>query len=106
MTLYESLKKYGYNIFDSGDDFYNDICTVYTTPNGTDMIIEDRKKKIYSNNGNTTMCQDGCDFKFYNTTTKKSVCDCEIQKECAEMRAYRLVSPYNTPLHGTSPPIG
>ena len=75
MTLYESLKKYGYNIFDSGDDFYNDICTVYTTPNGTDMIIEDRKKKIYSNNGNTTMCQDGCDFKFYNTTTKKSVCD-------------------------------
>ena len=79
IKLYESLLEYGYNIFDSGDDFYNDICSVYTTINGTDMLIEDRKKNIYYNTGNITMCQTGCDFILYNTTTKKSKCDCDIK---------------------------
>ena len=77
IMLYENLKEYGYNIFDSGDDFYNDICTTYTTVNGTDMLIEDRKKIIFSSSGNITMCQNGCEFILYNTTTKKSKCDCD-----------------------------
>ena len=79
IKLYENLKKYGYNIFDSDDDFYNDICTTYTTVNGTDMLIEDRKKDIYYGTGDTSMCQTGCEFVLYNTTTKKSKCDCETQ---------------------------
>ena len=77
IMLYENLKEYGYNIFDSGDDFYNNIRTTYTTVNGTDMLIEDRKKIIFSSSGNITMCQNGCEFILYNTTTKKSKCDCD-----------------------------
>ena len=81
IMLYDNLKQYGYNIFDSSDDFYTDVCSTFTTPNGTDMLIEERKKKIYSMNGNYTMCQTGCNFILYNTTTKKSMCDCEIRNE-------------------------
>ena len=81
IILFESLLQNGYNIYDSGDDFYNDICTTYTTVNGTDMLIEDRKKNIYSKSGNITMCQEGCNFVSYNTTTQKSSCDCEIQND-------------------------
>ena len=81
IKLYESLLQSGYNIFDSSDDFYNDICATYTTVNGTDMLIEDRKKSIYSTTGNKSMCQTGCQFVLYNTTTKKSVCDCDVQTE-------------------------
>ena len=81
ILLYESLLQSGYNIFDSSDDFYNDICATYTTVNGTDILIEDRKKSIYSTTGNKSMCQTGCEFVLYNTTTKKSVCDCEVQTE-------------------------
>ena len=81
IILYESLLENGYNIFDSSDDFYNDICATYTTVNGTDMLIEDRKKNMYSTTGNINMCQSGCNFVSYNTTTKKSVCDCEVQTE-------------------------
>ena len=81
IMLYESLLQSGYNIFDSSDDFYNDICATYTTTNGTDMLIEDRKKNMYSTTGNINMCQSGCNFVSYNTTTKKSVCDCEVQTE-------------------------
>ena len=81
IKLYENLKQLGYNIFDSSDDFYTDICSTFTTPNGTDMLIEERKKKIYSMNGNYTMCQMGCNFLLYNSTTKKSMCDCDIKIE-------------------------
>ena len=53
---------------------------MYTTPNGTDLLIEDRKTNIYSKYGNITMCQTGCEFNYYNTTTKKSVCDCNTKE--------------------------
>ena len=79
IQLYESLSSQGFNIFDSSDDFYTDVCSVYTTENDTDMLIEDRKKDIYYSVGNTSMCQDGCELSYYNTTTKKSVCSCEPQ---------------------------
>ena len=44
--LYESLSKSGYNLFDSNDSFYNDICTPYTSDNKTDIILSDRKNII------------------------------------------------------------
>ena len=50
--LYSSLKDSGYNLFDSGDDFYNDICSKYTSVNGTDITMADRKNLIFNNNGN------------------------------------------------------
>lgn len=43
------------------------------------MLIEDRKSDIYYTTGNVTMCQTGCEFILYNTTTKKSKCNCEVQ---------------------------
>ena len=74
--IYNSLNKLGYNLFDIKDDFYNDICSTYTTENGTDLTLADRKNIIYISNGNITMCQIGCNFQLYNLTTKKSHCNC------------------------------
>ena len=79
LSVYDSLSESGYNLFDSEDDFYNDICSTYTSANGTDMTLEDRKKEIYSASGNITMCQTGCIFESYNKTTKKAKCNCDIQ---------------------------
>ena len=76
---YDSLSKSGYNLFNLNDDFYNDICSTYTTENGTDLTLADRKNIIYNTNGNKTMCQEGCIFQSYNLTTKKSQCDCSVQ---------------------------
>ena len=78
-SIYNRLSKSGYNLFDLEDDFYNDICSTYTTENGTDLTLVDRKNIIYDTNGNLTMCQEGCTFESYNLTTKKSQCDCAIQ---------------------------
>ena len=81
VTLYNSLSESGYNLFDSEDDFYNDICSTYTSVDGTDMTLEDRKKEIFGSTENITMCQSGCTFESYNVTTKKAKCNCEVQIE-------------------------
>ena len=54
--IYNSLSESGYNLFDSEDSFYQDICTTYTSLTGTDMILSDRKKEIYSAASDITMC--------------------------------------------------
>ena len=74
--LYDKLKELGYNLFNKNDTFYSDICTTYTTENGTDIILSDRKSIIYSNNGNKTLCQNGCELESYNSTSKKASCKC------------------------------
>ena len=78
-SIYSSLSKSGYNLFDLNDDFYNDICSTYTTTNGTDLTLADRKNLIYDSSGDRNMCQNGCIFKSYNSTTKKSDCNCSVQ---------------------------
>ena len=79
--IYDSLSQSGYNLFDLNDDFYNDICSTYTTENGTDVTLADRKNTIYNLNANVTLCQEGCQFQLYNSTTKKSQCDCLVQTQ-------------------------
>ena len=84
ISLYDSMSESGYNLFDSEDDFYNDICSTYTSANGTDMTLADRKKEIYSMSGNVSMCQTGCLFESYNKTTKKAKCNCDAQNESTQ----------------------
>ena len=83
-SLYDSLSGSGYNLFDSEDDFYNDICSTYTSENGTDMTLSDRKSEIYSVVENISLCQIGCEFESYNKTTKKAKCNCEAQIDSTE----------------------
>ena len=80
-SLYKSLNNSGYNLFDSNDSFYNDICATYTTENGTDITLLDRKMIIYDKNKDIYLCQEGCKFDIYNEFTKRSKCNCHIQNE-------------------------
>ena len=41
--LAKHLKEQGYDLFNSYDDFYNDICSPYNSYNDTDVILNDRK---------------------------------------------------------------
>ena len=78
-SLYQSLNNSGFNLFDANDSFYNDICTPYTTENGTDVIIEDRQNSIYNGNGNMELCQEECSFDSYDSSVKKAKCQCKVQ---------------------------
>ena len=79
ISLYESLNKSGYNLFDSGDDFYIDICTTYTSENGTDLTLSDRNNEVFNEVENVSLCQTGCKFESYNITTGKTKCNCDVQ---------------------------
>ena len=79
IDLYDSLLDSGYNLFDSSDSFYNDACSTYTSTNGTDMILSDRQNIIYSQSGNISLCQTGCNFVSYNKTMKSVQCDCNTK---------------------------
>ena len=74
LQLYKSLEELGYNPFDPNDPFYNDECTVYTTKNGTDMILTDRKNDILYKI--PSPCENGCESKGINTQTQKAICEC------------------------------
>ena len=78
-TLYDSLEESGYNLFDLNDSFYNDICSKYTTINGTDITINDRKLDIYDKTANLSFCQKGCTFQAYNSENKKAKCNCQAK---------------------------
>ena len=77
-SLVNSLSESGYNIFNENDSFYNDICSTYTTENGTDILLSDRKKDIFEIAQNKSICQIGCELQEYNSTSKKAKCDCSI----------------------------
>ena len=72
--LYESLKEQGYDlsdIFDINSPFYSDICTPFTTPDGTDIILLDRKTYIFNT---INLCQSNCQFSGYSEETELVKC--------------------------------
>ena len=65
--------------YNTSSDYYNDECSVYTTEDGTDIIISDRKKEF--NDNNMFLCENSCEYTNYNLSTKKSVCNCEVKSK-------------------------
>ena len=80
LDLIESLNNSGYNVFNSSDSFYNDICAPYTTLNGTDINMNDRQHIIEHTGGSLDLCQVGCHITYFNSSTHKVICDCDLKK--------------------------
>ena len=79
IELIKSFEGYDYNIFDINDKFYHDICATYTDKNGVDMALSMRKNRIYDSIKDIYLCQEGCEFKGFDTETNKAICNCKIQ---------------------------
>ena len=84
MSLYESLKESGYDLFNESDPFYTDICTTYTTENGTDITLSDRKTEIYQVSGNRSLCQSDCEVIYFNSEYQIVKCSCTPQTKQIE----------------------
>ena len=95
-SLYDNLNNSGYNLFDKNDNFYNDICSAFTTDNGTDILLEDRKQIIYDNNGNKVLCQKGCELKNYNSKLQKAECNCSPQIKETKVELSLSIGNFNT----------
>ena len=69
--LYEQINEEGYNMFNLNDPFYQDVCTSFDSPNGTDILISDRFNYILNNNN--LKCQTNCKYSFYFKPLKFSI---------------------------------
>ena len=58
-------------------DYYNDKCYPNNSEGRTDLTLYDRK--IEYNKKNMSLCLIECEFKGYNSETKKAICECGIQ---------------------------
>ena len=74
---YEQLNDQNYDLFNSNDSFYNDLCTQFTTENDTDILLSDRKNDYY--NSSLELCEENCEYKSYDLENKNVVCDCKIK---------------------------
>ena len=90
-SLFDSLNKSGYNLFNFNDSFYTDICSPYTSENGTDIPMSDRQNEIYNNVNNKSICQNNYTFVYLNTTSRKSKCECEIQTNNIENDLNKII---------------
>ena len=95
ISVYDSLSQYGYNLFNPNDSFYNDICTIYGTEKGIDIILSDRKNEIFMKNGNKILCQNNCNINKYNLTGKKAVCECSAQMDIDEPDLANIIKSFN-----------
>ena len=57
-------------------DIYKNSCNKQSE-NGVDLTIYDRKNRF--NDKNMALCEKGCEFIQYNTTTKIAECDCFVK---------------------------
>jgi hypothetical protein len=63
--------------YNSSSEYYNDKCYSYSTKEGTDIIISDRRNEYIDNN--MSLCEEDCEYKGYDSKNKKSICECEIK---------------------------
>ena len=78
LNLYVNLSSFGYDIFNKNDPFYNDICTIFSSEDETDVLLIDRRVTYY--NDSIILCESGCDYSGYNAKTKLVKCKCEVKK--------------------------
>ena len=78
-SLYNDLSSQGYDLFDVNNSFYTDSCATYTSSNGTDVSLLDRKDYYY--NEDIVLCEDKCEYMKVDTKTEKVFCKCKIKNE-------------------------
>jgi hypothetical protein len=76
ISIVNSFKDSGVNVFNITDEFFNDVCYPYSE-NGNDVILEDRIKDIYQN---FTLCEEGCSFNDIDIFNMLISCQCIIKQ--------------------------
>ena len=79
IDLLIEAKEQGYNLLDIDDEFYTNLCTKYTSVNGTDVILSDRINDLY--NFDALLNYESCDFDSFNTTDNTINCETTINTD-------------------------
>ena len=72
------FSEFGYDIYDTNNNFYKNICTSAYYENN-DIVINDRKKYIYPNN--ISLCLNNCFYKISDLDNKRIICECNLNND-------------------------
>ena len=73
LNISENLDK-----LNTSSGYFNDVCYKSTSDSGTDITLKNRRDEFIEEN--KTVCQDGCDFTYYNNSIKKVTYSCEVKE--------------------------
>ena len=74
----EDLSKEGIDVFNSNDSFFNSLCKPFTSNNGTDVPLKDRRNDFYQN---VSFCEVDCVYDHIDYTKMTVVCNCDPEEE-------------------------
>lgn len=63
----------GVDIYNINDPFFNDICFPFTSEQGKDVSLEDRREDYYKN---VSFCEADCEYEGIDYLTKEAKCQC------------------------------
>lgn len=69
---------YGYNVLNTSDPFYSNICLPIKSENGTDVLLESRFEYYYNN---ASLCEDNCSIDDINLNTSRVKCKCQCKTQ-------------------------
>ena len=75
-SVYVNISEDEIDKYNSSSDYYNDICYTYTSDNGTDVTLTDRRNEYVDNN--MAVCEEDCDFLSYDSKTGEAICSCSV----------------------------
>ena len=73
----------------TSSNYFNDICYISSSDSGTDISLSDRKIEYIE--GNKVICQDDCDFSYYNDSNQNAKCSCKV-KESSKSVEYMYIN--------------
>ena len=68
--------------------YFNDICYVSTTNDGTDISLNDRKNEYIQNDN--LICQEDCDFSEYDSNNNIAKCQCKVKESSSSFADMKI----------------
>lgn len=87
------IKDIGYNIYNSSDPFYNDICIPYTSEDSTDISLDLRQKLFYLS---VPLCEQNCEYQEIDLKRKEIQCICKVKQHYNERTDTTLNNKFNS----------
>ena len=74
LSYSELMSNLGIDVFNSEDNYFNDICEPSKGENA-DLTLNHRREKQFIE---VNICEEGCEYNGVNYTTLKAICNCDV----------------------------
>ena len=71
-----NMSEIGVDIYNASDPFFTDICFSFTSEEGEDVSLEDRRERYYKN---VSFCEVDCEYNGIDYLTQEVICECNVK---------------------------